>query len=162
MRHEFQTMVNMWHLQDPRALQQIKEWKDTWPTQSRWSRTKRKGMTVTDYAKKTIWRFVPAQTPSGLLLSAQGRREYVDGLDLSRCPALSLVLQVGDKIHADVRAHAGTGDILDSIHLCAIPYCDMTTLDSRMHNIVLQTAVGKSYRDRVARSLQDALNRLRV
>jgi hypothetical protein len=157
--HEFGCAVNLWHKKGrEKAIPTLWKWKTAWPGWSLYSRLTTRGRKVSDYVmEKEAWKLVPDRTSTGLLLSQKDRREYIGKLDLARCPALALSLQVEDRIHDDVKAHAGTGDIPDIMHLCAVPYCDMTTLDKRMHSIVLQTAMGKVFRDRVADSLPDAL-----
>jgi hypothetical protein len=159
--HEFRTMVSMWLRRGAKGLRKIREQKAVWPALSSQSRMATKGCTPSGYALNgRVWSYLPTQTPSGIFLSHRSRQQYARRLNLARCPALALLLQVEDKLHSDTASRAGTGDILDCMHLCAVPYCDMATLDARMYSIVLQTAAGKAYLGRLDCKLRNALVKL--
>jgi len=107
-----------------------------------------------------LTKYVPRATRAGLTVDDHVRRDFMSGLDITRLPSTQLFFEIDAKIQTDMDSTVDPGDALDHFHIRAIPYCDMTTLDARMHNIVSQTKAGKQYVGRIARNLPEALQKL--
>ena len=114
------------------------------------------------WVEANLWQFVPQKSPHGVIVTDEARRAYAERLELARCPGVELHVALLDKLNADLRARVEKSELPDMMHVYAVPYCDMTTLDGRMHNILLQTPAGKRYRTKVALNAREALERLGV
>jgi hypothetical protein len=132
-----------------------------WPDIRRLGRARSQGRPIpVSVDRHMLTKYAPRATCAGLTVNDHVRRDFMSGLDLTRLPSTQLFFEVDAKIQADMDSTVDPGDALDHFHIRAIPYCDMTTLDARMHSIVSQTKAGKQYVGRIARNLPEALQKL--
>jgi hypothetical protein len=160
-RREFSFAVDK-ILGEPRlGFRRIQRHASNWPVIRELGRQRRQGRPIPDHVNRAVMlQFVPTETPQHLPVGESVRQGFIDGLDLRKCQSTRLFFEVDNTIQADMDSHVDEGDAFDHFHIRAIPYCDMTTLDQRMHSYVVQTDAGKLYVDRIATNLPEALRKL--
>jgi len=157
--HEFRALVRMLLPgTDPRT-QVIRNTQRAWS--ALWKAASRRHVSALEFARShMLWRLVPARTLRGLHVSDATRREYARSLGFARCPSYNLCLQVVDALARQPLAQALPGDLFDQMHLHAVPYCEMTTMDRRTFSLVERTSAGKGFVGKVARNMEEAFAKM--
>jgi hypothetical protein len=89
-------------------------------------------------------------------LSPSGReavQQLATSIDLRRCPALYTYLQIRPAIHRDAAAKPAPSEMVDIVHVIALPYVDAFSTDKRIVDYLRRSKVGpRDFRgDRVRR-----------
>lgn len=107
-----------------------------------------------------IYESMPTRTATGMTLTSECRRVYANELDVNRCPAISLWIAALETKSHDKQRRITRSEAPDLLHLTAVPYCDVTTLDAEMYSVVFQHGRARRFSDRIARNVCDAVERL--
>lgn len=136
--------------EDPLIVTNVKDLHNCYPDWSVDSKTK----IAADLPGKAKWLFGIARSALGLLkIEYDEIVSFVRDLDVAICPSICVYLRIKDAINRDKAPTPHPSEMVDIVHVSAIPYCDAFSTDKRIWDYVRRCKITKQlFPDGYARS----------
>jgi hypothetical protein len=91
----------------------------------------RKGL-LNEARKQYVEKLLPSQSPGGLVIADESKREFLQQMDITKFRALSFEAGLSEATTADAQARPTEQDLVDLQHaVSVVPYVDVAVLDGK-------------------------------
>lgn len=125
---------------DPRIVKMFVEVHDCYPD---WS-MEVKSKFIGELPGKSKWLFEIARSAlRGLNIKEATIEQFVKSLDITTCPSIYVYLRIKDAINKDKAPKPYPSEMVDVMHVCALPYVDAFSTDKRIWDYIRRCNIHK-------------------
>lgn len=104
--------------------------------------------------KDNFIKYVISKSLEKYNISAKVIDDYFEWLDIKLCPSLYCYFKVKDEINKDKKSVSHPSEMVDIMHLTALPYCDAFSTDKRIWDYIRRTTLFKNnFQDELTKSM---------